>query len=765
MATGKTGTLTWTGSPSSFSVRVNWEETYDPIKNESVVTITSVQAKSTSWYGFTYYPDGIVKINGTVIATMNAYHGTHNVGIWRQGSWNSIKASGGEIVSGSVTVPHNADGTKSVAITLTGNQYSGCRFLTVDGDGGSNWYVLGDKNADLTAIDRTAPTVSCSTTVDSATGLTLKATASATCNKWEYSLNGGSTWTEYSTASGTTASKTLTGLTSKVYSVKVRARKSSNYVVGTSGTVSTDLVAPEIGLTVSNITANSIYINATTKVNCNLWEYSIDNGTSWTQFSTTNGTSATKTISGLTPNTQYSVKVRARKQSNSVKGTSAVKTIKTLGGTIINSVSLLTIDTAKPVLQMNWTVYNGSYTHKLVIKNGTTAILTIEGLTASEGTINKTYSLDADQRTTILKAMVNTASFTATYELTSYDGTTQIGIVSKYTATIRTLATYSKPTFPGFTFADVNPNTLVLTENDQLMIQLHSNLQVICSAATARNEASIARYEVVVSDRTVSSTTTTVNFGEIHPSGSVTITVSAIDTRGFRATKSATLVVVPYEQISIDYWFIRRVNEVEEYTNFIFDGTYSPVTVEGVDKNFLNAYQYRYRKTGGVWGEWIALNSDGSGGSFEFINNEFGSFDPEYSYEINLSVSDQLTVSEVYLSLPKGIPLIAYRSKMVGINNNQPTSALDVVGDIKQNGEGVLGMVGILDADFDTILVGGMYWYAASTALKNAPSTNSGFLLVLSFGANVIHLFTDGTTLFTRAYNTSTEKWSSWVEK
>ena len=104
---------------------------------------------------------------------------------------------------------------------------------------------------------------------------------------------------------------------------------------------------------------------------------------------------------------------------------------------------------------------------------------------------------------------------------------------------------------------------------------------------------------------------------------------------------------------------------------------------------------------------------------------------------------------------------------MVGINNAHPQSALDVLGDIHQNGEGVLGFVGILDADFDTVFTGGIYWYAASSALDNAPSTNNGFLLVLSFGTNIVHIFVDVATsgLMMRSYNATTEEWGLWDEK
>ena len=768
MATGLSGSFEVTGT-KNMTAKFFWSETYDVISNTHILTITKVQVKSSNWYGYTYYlgssdRNGYIKVGSEQIVKFDNILGTHNVRPGKN-SYANINAAGSYDGAPweSSAFKGNADGSCTATVSFNFSGYE------IDAEGANGWKVQGSKDIPLTVIDRSAPTVSCAITVNSATGFTIKGTASVTCDIWEYSIDNGSTWTQYSTTEGASANKTLTGLTSKVYSVKVRARKKSNQVKGTSAAASADIVAPVVSLTVSNIAAHSVYIYGSADVNCNVWEYSIDNGSTWTQYSTTNGKSATKTITGLTPNTEYKIKVRAKKQSNGVKGTSAASTAKTLGGTALNSVSNFAADSISPVIQMNWTVYNASYTHKLVIKNGSTVILTIEGLTASLGTINKTYSLTAAQQTTLLKAMANLASFKATFELTSYDGTTQIGNVSSVTATISTTATNSKPTFSGFTFADVREKTLVLTENDQLLIQGQSNLRVSCGSAVAKNHATIAKYRVTIGSKTVESETTTVDFGTTSLSGSVTITVSAVDSRGYTATKTKTVTVIPFEHIRLDYWFIRRINDVEEMTNLVFDGEYSTVTINGVAKNYLDSFIYRYRKIadGEEWSAWASVALEGADGKFEYTSMEFGWFDPDYPYEIQLSVSDQLTISEIYLSLPKGTPLVAYRQKMVGINNAHPQSALDVLGDIHQNGEGVLGFVGILDADFDTVFTGGIYWYAASSALDNAPSTNNGFLLVLSFGTNIVHIFVDVATsgLMMRSYNATAEEWGLWDEK
>lgn len=75
-----------------------------------------------------------------------------------------------------------------------------------------------------------------------------------------------------------------------------------------------------------------------------LVRYSLNGGTSWTQFSTTAGTSASITLSSLSPNTTYSVRVQARKQSNQVYGSSGTVSAKTLGGAVLLSCGSFSAD-------------------------------------------------------------------------------------------------------------------------------------------------------------------------------------------------------------------------------------------------------------------------------------------------------------------------------------------------------------------------------------------------------------------------------------
>ena len=737
----------------SFGLYCEWSGTQSQIGNYTDVTLKVYLSYYTISVGAR--SDSTVSINGTsetyTVAAIN--------------DMNSTSYKKKLLKTYTVRVNHNSNGTKTgVELKATwrfSGTYSGVSIGT----------ITAKTTVNLDTIDRAAPTVSCSTAVVSSSSLTVTATASTTCDVWEYSLDNGSTWTQFSTTSATSQSKTLTGLTSKSYSVKVCARKKSNQVKGTSGTSTCDIVAPTLTFTNSNITANSVYINASSSVTCDIWQYSINGGSTWTQFSTTAGTSAAKTITGLSPNVTYNIKVRARKKSNGLYGASAGTNITTLGGSVLNSVTALTIDAASPVLSLNWTVYDANYTHRLAIKNGSTTILTITSLTGSKGTNNKTYAFTSAQRTTILNAMSALASFSATFVLTTYDGSKQVGDASSISATIQTTAANSSPTFTGFSFNDSNNTTKNITGVDKnLYIKGYSSLLVTCNAATPKNSASIVRYTATIGSVSVNSGSTSISYGAIGSSGNLTLTVTVTDSRGYTASQSSPITVIDYTNITIDSWMMRRVNEVEAQTQLTFAGSHSAVYVDNVAKNSLQSVEYRYKKTTDTsWSRWFTIGDvNDSSTEFSYESAAFITLDATFSYNVQIKATDKLSPHTINLVLNKGTPLMAYRSQKVGINNVDPQSALDVIGEIMMNGFNVMGFVSELGntEHLDEMLDNGIYTQHlnsnASTS-RGYPVAKAGYLEVLGNPQGYkLHRYTafDCSGIYIRyLYQDS---WSSW---
>ena len=312
---------------------------------------------------------------------------------------------------------------------------------------------------------------------------------------------------------------------------------------------SIDRSAPTVSCSVSGITANGFTISASSSATSDIWQYSLNGGTSWTQFSTTAGTSASVTLSSLSPNTTYSVRVRARKRTNQVYGTSSTVSAKTLGGAVILSCGSFSADAATISLSLRVTVYNSAYTNYITIKNGSTTYLSLAGRVWSSGTAYRTITLTSSERTTLLNAMASVKSFTATIELVTKSGSTQIGSASTCTCTIRTSQANSGPSISGFTFADSYSTTAAITDNDQVLIQDYSRLTVTPGTATARNGASIVSYSAVCSGVTKSNTTGAVlSLGTIGTSGTRDITLTVTDSRGYTASVTQSVTVVPYSK-------------------------------------------------------------------------------------------------------------------------------------------------------------------------------------------------------------------------
>lgn len=462
---------------------------------------------------------------------------------------------------------------------------------------------------------------------------------------------------------------------------------------GSMTLTSIDRTAPTVSCSVGSITANGFKITANSSATADIWQYSTNGGSSYTQFSTTAGTSASVTLSSLSPNTSYSVKVRARKKTNQVYGESGTTSVKTLGGAVINSCGTITADATTVTFSPSITVYDASYSNYISICNGSTEYLALSARTWSTGTAARSITLTAAERTTLLNKMANLKSFTATIKVVTKSGSTQIGSTSSTTCTVQTTAASSGPTMGAFTFKDGRSATVAITGSDQVFIQGYSYLYVTPAAATAKNGASIVSYAATCNGYTVSNTTgAQINLSTIAKSGTLDVVVTATDSRGYTVSSTKQVTVIAYSPPKMTSVSLRRTNDIEAEMQLTFNGSISPITVNGVQKNSLLYVQYRYKLTSATsYGSYTTITSSvtKSGTAFSYSNMELCSLSAGSSYDFHLYIRDQLNTMaplNLYFTVPQGTPLVALRKKMVGINTPSPAAALHVVGDTKLEG-------------------------------------------------------------------------------
>jgi len=586
-------------------------------------------------------------------------------------------------------------------------------------------------------------------TIDATTitinGTTVYSKARTEWDSYEFPAKKGSTSGTLVVPHNSNGSKTVT----VVFSTRVYIYGSIDYG-GTMDLTSIDRTAPTVTFSVSDITANSFKITASSSATADEWSYSLDDGITGNDFSTTAGTSASTTVTGLTPNTTYYVRVSVRKKSNHVYGESSTTTVKTLGGSVLNSVNTVTADAASVSIVLNATVYDASYKHALNLTYGGTIHLSITGISGwAKGTANRTITLTAAQRTTLLSTMASIKSFDMTFELKTYSGTTQIGSASTKTATVQTTEANSGPTMGAFSFCDSRSTTVAVTGNNQYFIQGYSYLQVTPATATAKNEATIVKYAATCNGVTVSNTDgAALSLGAITKSGSLDVVVTATDSRGYPVSYTQKITVLAYAKPKITELSLRRTNDIEAEMQLIFNGSFSSIKPSTTEENSLLYVRYRYKLTSETsYGSYTSIlaSTTTSGTSFNFSNLELCSLDANSSYDFHLQIRDQLnslSSLDLYYVIPQGTPLVALRKKMVGINTPCPDSALHVIGD--EHIEGNVRIEGTLTPDNIDYDFGNPPFYygtcatAAATVAKVV--TCSGF--VLETGATVAVKFT-----------------------
>ena len=480
-----------------------------------------------------------------------------------------------------------------------------------------------------------------------------------------------------------------------------------------------DRSAPSVSFSVSNINANSFKISASSSVTADKWGYSLDGGTTWTEVGY-EGTYKEFNVTGLDPNATYSVQVKARKKTNNVYGYSGKASYSTLGRTTMNSVSPIAVDTDTVVVAMNATVYDSSFYHKLEIREArlfkpTTYLTTSAFKFQSAGVADRTITLSASQRNKLLTVMSSVKSLKVRLVLTTYttsDCTTKVGNPNVKECTLTTSEVVSKPDFSDFSYVDSRGLVGKITGNtadNTILIQSYSSLTVNAVAGTAKNGASVKSYSVSIGTASKTSSSTSIPVGDVGSCGdSMPLTVTCIDSRGYATSVTKYVKVLKYEKPKLFSVTLRRKDEIEDIIQLAFRGSFSSLKPDGsTERNSIKFAGFYYKKTtDDAWSEWCSIKNDvtTAGTSFSFSTEQLMksasvalSLDTELSYNFHLLVRDQLDAYasyDDYFVIPQGKPIVSLRKRnstydfaRVGINNQNPTKALDVNGDVVASGK------------------------------------------------------------------------------
>lgn len=352
-------------------------------------------------------------------------------------------------------------------------------------------------------------------------------------------------------------------------------------------------------------------------------------------------------------------------------------------GVITNDISCQTEDTIP--LTITHSIPNNGYSYQFTLY-----VDNIQYVWPADLPGDHVVGLSTAMWNEIYEQMANQQTAKLTIGLLTYLDGNLLGTTSK--DGVLSIPASLAPIFPGFSYQDTNELTIALTENSQYLIQGKSNLQVICQAATAQKSSSISKYAVTASGNSASGTGLTYELGTLFSQGNITATV--YDSRGLFSSLAKSPVWIPFEDCKITSASMSRTSDLSTSASVSIEGNYSLLTVDGSPKN-IPSCQYRYKRSSlSSWSDWYSAEISYSEGRLTG-SWTFDGLDVNYSYNIEIRLSDKLSAYTYTGFIGSGTPLLSYRKGKIGINKIPENGALDINGDLYVNGKTVHTMEGV----------------------------------------------------------------------
>lgn len=402
--------------------------------------------------------------------------------------------------------------------------------------------------------------------------------------------------------------------------------------------------------------------------------YSLDN-LNWKAIYSQN-----TTISGLNPNTTYTIYVQARNQQ-----ATSLYTTKSFQATTLDIARI----TNAPNIQVGqnptitFTNPSGSkITLYAVAKVGDQSIAISDKV---DVTGKSSYTLPLNTNT-IYQTFTTTNTANIRYAITTSNDN-NIHWVDR-TGTI----VNSNPTFSNFVYTDVNNIITQRTGNPQILVKGFSTVQVNIPSeykAVGKNSAQIKSYKASIGNKTVTFnySNNAVTSPSISPVSTNVIDVHAIDSRGNSTKVSKTLSSANYKEyfaLKINSLTAARENGIGEKVTLNFKITFWNNSFGSVT-NKITLMNYKYKTTSSssyTTGKTaLTYTTSGNTATGTIVLDE--TFDINDTYNIQLYATDELTNDTSTITINAGNPALAIYKNRVAIGDKYDES-LDIPLQVKK---------------------------------------------------------------------------------
>lgn len=425
----------------------------------------------------------------------------------------------------------------------------------------------------------------------------------------------------------------------------------------TTATLDTIMRYVTLNTNVGNRTETSITMNwATDRSISKLW-YSTNNGSSYTELSAS-GTSGSFVISGLTPNTNYPIKVKVRAADSGLDTTSSTTNVYTYNYPYAQSGTNVLIGDAS----VDITFYNPlgrEFTYTLKDNaGGTIGTGTTTGTSATISLSGK----DSQLYNSIPNA--KTSNFTCVCD-TTISGSTQTRTANVGSYSIVESACI--PTLTSLSIIDTNNTTTGITGDNTKIISSYSQNTITANGISVKNGATISSvkaylYDIneqpinlTISGTDASATGVVISYSsQYSPNKNIYIVVE--DSRGINKTFTYEMNVFDYTPVWTSSYYVTRQSNFYSDTDF-----FAKVEITSIGTN-ASYVKTRYRKVGEQnWSNWVNMVSN----VVKTIT-----LDNEYAWQYEIEYGDALTNRTISGSIQRGTPLmfIDTKNNRVGIN-------------------------------------------------------------------------------------------------
>ena len=400
-------------------------------------------------------------------------------------------------------------------------------------------------------------------------------------------------------------------------------------------------------------TLNTITINWASDEARNYTQYNL-NGGSWIDAGdsvASNNMSGTYVISNLNPATTYNIKTRIKSTKSGLWTESGTLTVTTYDIAKINDIKDVTIGEnieLKYINSSNAEVQIGLFKEDgtTIIRNYTNVSNGIYNIEFTEDEIEYIYSLCPNSLFIKLRFYIKTTQNNNSY--TSY-----------ITTSFNVNQSTNKPNFGSFSFYESDENVAKLIGKHTLsVLKGRSSSYVEISPATAKNSASIIRYEITNGDTKLEATInpTVINAIFYHPN-TATFTVTAIDSRGLSSSLTLVGTLYDYSFPYIKSIIYKREGGVGERVFFELDAIYDATDYPNGENE--HEVKYRYKKSSDtVYSDWYNITEysglviDSTQGTIK--NATTHNFIPKV-YKNNIEIGDNLNNIKLQFNIPENI--------------------------------------------------------------------------------------------------------------